>query len=255
MAKMTGTCALCQKNADLQNSHLIPKWAYRRVCDVDPNGAKHPVKIAGGNAVLSNKQTTKYLLCADCEQRFSASEDYVAKLTEPDNRQIKLLGSVTRLDTPKKVLATLNEDVDCGRISYFAASVLWRGCVITGDCHLGPYESKFRRYLLGESEFPPEASITFGLFDESHNVDTRGWVSEPVSTKTNFGWLHGFLLAGLAFRCWVGKEIPQEWKQVSLAGPNLKKYISIIKPEECADFLAAVEMAGSASHRGKLANP
>lgn len=252
---MIGTCALCQKNADLQNSHLIPKWAYKRVCDADQTGAKAPVHIAGGNAYLSSKQTTKYLLCADCEQRFSKSEDFVARLTEPDNGRIKLFKNITRLDTPKKVLASLNRDVECDQLAYFAASIMWRGCVMTGDCKLGPYEPKFRQYLLGTTGFPPEAAISVGLFEQSPNVDARGWVSEPASTKTKLGWLHGFLLAGLAFRCWVGKAVPPEWQQVSLAGPNPTKYVSIIKPEECADFLAAAEIAVSAKNRGKLAKP
>ena len=240
-------------NANLQNSHLIPKWAYKRVCAFDPAGAKTPVQIAGGKAVFSNKQTTQYLLCAQCELRFSEREDYVAKLTEPDNDQIKIFRNITRLAAPKKVLASLNEVVNCDHIVYFAASVLWRGCLMTGDCKLGPYEPKFRQYLLGETGFPPEAALSLGLFEHSPHIDARGWVSEPASTKAKIGWLHGFLLAGLAFRCWVGKAVPSEWQQVSLAGPNPKKYVSIVKPEECGDFLAAVEMAVSAKHRGKLA--
>ncbi|TDR79734.1 hypothetical protein [Paludibacterium purpuratum] len=248
---MIGICALCQKNADLQNSHLIPKWAYRRVCNIVED-TKAPVCIADGNAALSNKQTTSYLLCTDCEQRFSTREDYVAELTKPDNVQIRLLSKVTRLNMPRKVIASLNMDVDSEQIVYFAASVLWRGCVMAGGCKLGPYEAKFRQYLLGAAQFPPEAAISIGIFEHSTSFDARGWVSEPASTKTNKGWLHGFLLAGIAFRCWVGREIPLAWQQASLAGTNSTKYVSIIKPEECVDFLAAVEMAGSAKPRGKL---
>jgi hypothetical protein len=250
--KMLGTCALCQKNSDLQDSHLIPKWAYRRVLELDSTGAKAPVHIADGKAVMSNKQTKKHLLCADCEQRFSRIEDHVAGLTEPSDRQIKLFEKVTRLDTPQKVLASLNDGADAKQLAYFAASVMWRGCVMTGDCKLGPYESSFRQYLLGTAAFPAEAAIHVALLDESSVVDLRGCVSEPSSTKVNFGWLHGFLLAGLAFRCWVGKSIPNAWQQVSLAGPNPKKYISIIGPEGCSDFLAAADMAASAKPRGKL---
>jgi len=250
---MIGTCALCQKNADLQDGHLIPKWAYKRVCNVNPTGAKNPVIVADGNAFLSSKQTKKYLLCFDCEQRFSKSEDYVAGLTEPDNGQIKLFRDITRLDTPKKVLASLNKDVDCGQIAYFAASVMWRVCVITTDCKLGPYEPSFRKYLLGETRFPPEAALFVGLFEKSPNVDTRGWVSEPTSKKAGLLWYHGFLIAGLAFKCFVGKAINQNMHQSSLVGPNPDKYVSIIKPEECGDFLAAVEMASNAKHRGNLA--
>ena len=62
MLKKIGTCALCQRDAVLRNSHLIPQWAYKRVCNVDPLGAKDPVHIANGNAFFSSKQTTKYLI-------------------------------------------------------------------------------------------------------------------------------------------------------------------------------------------------
>lgn len=250
---MIGICALCQKNAELQNSHLIPKWAYRRVCDVDAFGAKAPIHIAGGNAILSNRQTTRHLLCADCEQRFSRCENYVAWLTETDNGRIRLLANVTRHDTQRKILASLNENVDVAQIAYFAVSLFWRGCVMTGACKLGPYEQRFRKYLLGTTKYLPEASISMGIFDQSPKVDARGWVSEPASRKTPIGWLHGFLIAGLVFRCWVGKAVPTEWQRVSLVGHNSTNYVPIVKPEECADFLAAAEMAGNAMRRGRLA--
>jgi len=251
--KMIGICALCHENGDLQNSHLIPAWSYRRICNVDVSKPKAPIHIAGETAVLTNRQTTKYLLCARCEELFSKSENYVAKLTQPDNGQIEFFKHVTRLDTPRKVLALLNRIEDGNQLAYFAASVVWRGSVMTRGCGLGPYEAKFRQYLLGEAQFPAEASISVALLEKSPNVDARGWVSEPTCSKVGVGRLHGFLLAGLVFRCFVGKAISLEWKNVSLTSANSKKYVSILKPEECADFLAAAEMAGSAKPRGKLA--
>ena len=104
-------------------------------------------------------------------------------------------------------------------------------------------------------QFPREAVISVALFEQSPKFDARGWVSEPVSTKAGMGWLHGFLLDGLAFRCWIGKANSPEWQKFSLGAPNLKKYVSILKPEECADFLAAAELAATATPRGKLAKP
>lgn len=253
---MKNLCALCQKNTDLQNSHLIPKWAYRRISELIPDGeVKAPALISEGKAIVINKQTTRHLLCAECEQLFSKSEDYVAGLTEFDGGKIKLFNQVNKLDTPRKVLAALDPGIDADLIARFAASIFWRGHVMTGDCHLGPYELKFRQYLLGLTDFPAEIVIHLAIFDESSIVDLRGWVSEPTSRKTGMWWLHGFLLNGLAFRCWVGKSIPAEWGQVSLGGPNTTKYVSIIKPEECPDFLAAVELVGSAKPLGKLALP
>jgi len=157
------------------------------------------------------------------------------------------------MDTPKKVLAKLSNDVDVEKIVYFAASILWRGFVMTGGCRLGPYEPKFRQYLLDESPFPIDAVISFGILDGSSNFESYGWVSEPASTKFGPLWLHGFLMTGLVFRCFVGKALNHDLQLISLAGPNPDKYISVLKPEQCADFLAAVEIAGNAKHRGKLA--
>ncbi|VVE06216.1 hypothetical protein PAQ31011_02406 [Pandoraea aquatica] len=250
---MLGTCALCQKNADLQDSHLIPKWAYRRACGVQLERAPAPVYVANGSAVLSNAQTKRHLLCEDCEQRFSKSEDYLASLTLPDGEQFKLFSEITRCDTPGNVLARLDRSEHAAHIAYFAASVMWRGCVMTGDCKLGLYESAFRQYLLGKASFPTEGVLSIALIEHSPDVDARGWVSEPTSVKVGMIWVHGFLLAGLAFRCWLGKAVPSKWQQISLTGPNMPKYVSILKPKECADFLAAAELAGTAKPRGKLA--
>ncbi len=250
---MVGICGLCQKNAVLQLSHLIPKWAYRRAAGKKQTGENTPVYIACGNAVLSNKQTTKYLLCADCEQRFSKAEDYMARLTKVRKGRSKLHEGITRQGGLHGVAAALSADVDASQITYFAASIFWRGHVITGACKLGSYEPNFRRYLLGEEELPSEIAISFVLLDPSSNIEAQGWVSEPVSKNTKIGWLHGFLLGGLAFRCLVGKKIPRNWRQLSLSAPSKTKYIAVVKPEECADFLAAAEMARSAKLKGKLA--
>lgn len=250
---MNGTCALCKNDAELQNSHLIPQWAYKRVLRIDLAGAKAPALIAGGSAVLSNKQKTQHLLCFECEQRFSKCEDYVATLTEPNGAHIKLFDRVRRAEPPAKVVGYLNTPEDAEQLAYFGASVLWRGYAMTGACKLGPYGEGFRQYLLGAAGFPAEAVMSVGLFDPSPDVDVRGWVSEPASTKANFAWLHGFLIAGLAFRCWVSNTLPRQWQQISLAGPNPAKYVSIVKPEDCPDFLAAAEFAAAAEPRGKLA--
>lgn len=248
-----GTCALCKKQESLQNSHLIPKWAYRRVCEADPASPRSPVLVADGSAVSTNKQITRYLLCAECEQRFSTREDYIARLTTLESGRIRLFDNITRMDAPHHNLALLNQEVDAEQIAYFAASVMWRGHVMTGGCKLGAYEPIFREYLLGQAPFPNQAVVSVGLFTESPHIDALGWVSAPASQKTGLLWVHGFLIAGLAFRCLVGKALDQNLHQVSLAGPASQKFAYLFKPEECSDFLAAVEVATKSKPRGRLA--
>ena len=250
---MIGICALCKATSSLQNSHLVPKWAYRRALSLGGNNANAPVLVSKGNAVLSNKQTTKKLLCSACEQRFSTVENYIAKITKPDNSRIKLFQDITRPNTPKYVLASLNRNDDGNLMAYFAASVMWRSCVMTGQCKLGPYQHIFQQYLSGQAPLPPEVVISACLFEASPQLDPRGWISEPTSLKTLLGWLHGFLMTGLGFRCWIGKTLPHGWSQVSLSSNSQTKYVSVIKPEECADFIAAAEVAEAAKQRGRLA--
>lgn len=251
---MLGECALCRVQAELQKSHLIPKWAYKRALGYGSIESSAPIHISGGNALLTNKQTTQRLLCRNCEQRFSVWENSISELTKPEDGSIKLFKNIVRADTPKKVLARLENAVDSLQISYFAASVLWRACVMTGECRLGPYEEGFREYLLGRTTSIPGVVISVGVFEKSLHYDARGWVSEPTSTKASIGWLHGFLICGLVVRCWIGKSIPKEWQMVSLSEPNSDKYVWLVRPEDCVDFLAAAEMVETAVPRGKLAD-
>ena len=93
----TGDCALCGQQRILQKSHLMPKWAYRRLQQT-PQGRANPMFVNDGLAAMTSKQVTSHLLCGDCEARFSEREDYVAELTETDaTGQLKMVGDVTRL--------------------------------------------------------------------------------------------------------------------------------------------------------------
>ena len=79
------------------------------------------------------------------------------------------------------------------------------------------------------------------------------WFSEPASQRVGAMSLHGFMLCGLAFRCFVGQALKPEMKQICLAGPSLKKYVSLIPSDQYGDFLGAFDMLATAEPRGKLA--
>jgi hypothetical protein len=65
-----GICRLCHKLADLQESHFFPRAVYiqlREAAFKNPN----PVLMTEDESTISQKQIKEYLLCFDCEQRFS----------------------------------------------------------------------------------------------------------------------------------------------------------------------------------------
>lgn len=248
---MRGTCALCKQVAELQNSHLIPAWAYRRLSKA--RGQSAPVRISGGSAVQTNVQITQRLLCATCEGYFGRRESHVARLTQPVGDSIKFARKVTRISAPSGRLASCNDRLDADQLAYFAASMFWRASVMRGSYRLGAYEEEFRRYLLGEAAFSSRVALSVGLFDPSidRTTDLRGWASAPAQKRTSNGWLHGFLMCGLVFRGFVGGSVPHGWAGISIAAPDAKGFVSILTRDECPDFLAAFELLGSATPRGR----
>lgn len=68
-AKIVGTCALCKsQNIILQDSHIIPKFVSRRLIKKSITGFLR--QASNPNKRLQDGDST-YLLCADCEQKFS----------------------------------------------------------------------------------------------------------------------------------------------------------------------------------------
>lgn len=76
MSAVTGTCKLCRRaGVELQDSHFIPAAAYRAI-QKSTNTA--PVVVRNETAIQRNEQTRDYVLCRDCEQRFTrGGEDWV----------------------------------------------------------------------------------------------------------------------------------------------------------------------------------
>jgi hypothetical protein len=65
-----GTCRLCRKTSDLQDSHLVPKAFYklaRAAGDKNPN----PIVVTPKLQIKTSKQVSDYLLCRECEVRFN----------------------------------------------------------------------------------------------------------------------------------------------------------------------------------------
>jgi len=73
---MNKSCILCQQKPSIDNSHIVPKFAIRRLKEGNPIGTLiHSDKI---NKVEQDGWKKDYL-CFDCEHRFSKLEDWFCR--------------------------------------------------------------------------------------------------------------------------------------------------------------------------------
>lgn len=104
MRKLT-KCALCDKETELELSHIVPKMAIRQLKKTSAGAIRN---TENPNVVVQDGEK-HYLLCGECEDRFSKYEAYFArKLFHP-----YLKKETDTFDYTKELF-------------YFIASVSWR---------------------------------------------------------------------------------------------------------------------------------
>lgn len=212
-------CALCREHKTLKKSHLIPKSAYRHVRDSAEEGGGSPLRVhlAEKEAFYTDKQVDKHLLCGDCEQLFSkrgeepVSRLWATKKTFPLLERLRKSGG--------KILTTKKFDfyppgiIDPAAqeaLFYFGVSVIWRSnCWDWGGKSsphkgsLGPYEERFRNYLLGHSVGVDGVKLMLTL---DTNKDLQGLVSFPYHARAERIFLHRFNVLSLYFDFVVGNN-------------------------------------------------
>jgi hypothetical protein len=199
-----GPCLLCSKQGPLINSHILPAWSYRNVLE-NPRGGGPRVLVEGKVARLTHDQHKEPMLCADCEVEFSKSEGYVSRITTQPNGSFPAWTAAKFLDSrrsydPKALCRRDASSMDCEKIGYFAASVLWRAAVarqnnFTLDLSEG-HKSELQEYLLGRTGFPPSLRLTVDLI-----ADGTDW---PIDRMVLAPYTHGVLQeegAEMAFHC------------------------------------------------------
>jgi hypothetical protein len=111
-------------------------------------------------------------------------------------------------------------DISLEKLVYFATSVFWRA----GACRwravdhdmrqdLGPYQEKFRRFLLGQEAFPERAAL---IVNVSGNTKPHLGAIYPYSGRVSGTWQHRFGIPGLAFWLHLG-NLPAVLKQLCAA--------------------------------------
>src|ERR1035438_4973593 len=158
-----GICRLCQKQADLCESHFIPRALYPTK---NQKSATVTRSIASSGPSPHLKQ---HLLCRDCETRFTKKgESEVLKWLAPKAKRFSLAErlkiALPREEYPDVArFAAYEIGLDAAQFAYFAVSIIWRGAVqswrlpdntTTSRLDFGSYGDVVRQYLLGEIEFP-----------------------------------------------------------------------------------------------------
>lgn len=221
-----GTCRLCLiPGVELQRSHYLPAGVYRITRDEGlPN--PNPVSVSKQRTVHTSHQLRKHLLCWSCEQRFREyGEDWVlGNCLGPDGtfRLASILSSADPIAADERCKVYCAADIPGVSISalvYFAASVFWRGAVCQwatvadAEVLFGPYEEKFRRYLMHLAPFPKACFLSV-LVREARETD-RVTVF-PHGYRIGTFRIHKFAIPGLAFTLAVGKKVPSEFRNTCL---------------------------------------
>ncbi len=220
----SGTCRLCfAPDVVLRDSHFVPRAYYKRFRE-RTLAHTEPVLASQEKSLLSGEQAHDYLLCEECEARFSRNgEKWVLEncWREPDDFPLRTrliaAGPSSLSSGDLTIFETVTmPGVDRDKLVYFSASVFWRAAVhdwhLPSGCplrlSLGPYEDEFRRYLLGEREFPRNAvmlvTISRSMDEMNNKYVTFPWLYKHDGRARQFK----MIVPGIAFHLFVGRALP-----------------------------------------------
>lgn len=196
---ITGTCRLCQQQAPLIDSHIIPNFHY-----------KHLKKEEGVFYILSSnpqkkelkqqKGITEHLLCAKCDnERLGHNERHLA--------QVIFGGHPLNGKLNNRVLQV--SGYDYRKVKNGLLSILWRMSVTSHpyfkEVNLGyKHEEVLRQALLenselGEEEYP--ILLTAPLFEGQYLGD---WIMPPDCARVGHNRVYRCLISGFLFTFFIG---------------------------------------------------
>jgi hypothetical protein len=251
-----GRCRLCLFDGkELQDSHILSKWTYKRIRGSGAN--PNPVLVTDGRASQTSRQVKEYLLCTPCEQRLGVNENYSSTVANQQDGSAPIFDHVLRMGEPEPGGAALGvpTTLDCEKVLRFGSSVLWRSHLSSRvpKCSLrADHAEAFRRYLLGEVGFPNDAACVL-LFIE----DAAGKGSPVNLLCTVPLTVHGddfdstrMLICGLHFEFAVGPAIPDVYREFCFARGD-PRYVLLSSSYIAIDWIGP--MFTSAKRTGSFA--
>ncbi|MFZ0856024.1 MAG: hypothetical protein WAN10_04140 [Candidatus Acidiferrales bacterium] len=166
----------------------MPRALYRMARGLGTKGNQDPHLLTAKGGRPSSHQVKDYVLCWDCEQRFSKNgEHYVMGLLTKRNKIFPLLEMLNNVAPTMKgpswkmYSSSDTPIIDRDKVAYFAISVFWRASVHTWELENGEqtrirlgdkYNEQVRKYLLGETSVPKNASLQVIVCSDVTNQNT-----------------------------------------------------------------------------------
>jgi hypothetical protein len=258
-----GTCAIClTQDVELQDSHLLSKWTYKRVSS--GMARVSPVVIRGGFADQTSKQISADLLCRGCEGRRGKHEDYVARLCWQPTGTFPIMAKLRRdrAQVGDEYELAFPLDLDPASLAYFAISTVWMADVMHAhglvralggaSIDLGPgYREQLRQFLNGEQPFPAAARVMLGVFQlQTFPFEVEKVVTLPATDQRGEFATHAFMVCGLEFRLMTG-ACPRSSEHACLvhADPKVVPLMAFESSPLAQNF---ARLAAAAVGRGKL---
>jgi hypothetical protein len=218
-----GTCKLCLQNKPLVLSHFMPKalYAYCR------EGEFHPVQVGHGRVISTDRQTTDYLLCLDCEDVINkGGETWLTPKLATVDRRFPFYDLLTARPADLEeeriafYFAASNPEIKVDKLTHFAMALFWKAAVHSWSGHarepridLGPYAERIRKWLLGEADFPAHVYLTVMV---SRPLRAQIVFNDPWEGKRQANRNYFTHVPGIMFMLTVGKQMPTESSRICL---------------------------------------
>jgi hypothetical protein len=246
MARPIEACKLCLRVRPLCMSHLWPRKIYARLHDA--GDTKH-FTLGTGKLIRTVSQIQEYLLCDECEQRFSSNgEQWVIANAFHRSGSFYLRDALMACVPFVKLHESVaysgkTPGVDLDKLVYFAASVFWRTSVgkwaladrwsgRDGKMDLGPrYSEELRLFLLGEAPFPSNAVLVVYVSDAAAPSAS---VTFAAGGRQKEGYSsYSFQIPGLMFFIVLGQSLPDTIRGLCAVNNPVERLIFLTRfPEE-----------------------
>ena len=178
---VTGMCGLCKaEGVALCYSDLLPKAVIRwvRLSADSTDGDPNPIFVTKSTTKPLNFRVAEYFLCPNCEGRLNrCGETWTLKRAYRGNTKFPLRDSIShgpRLISLQKadlIDARGLLTVDLEKLIYFAVNGTsgkacarkWWALDHPTQLEFGPYEERFRQFLLAEQPFPDSAALLINV--------------------------------------------------------------------------------------------